>query len=305
MIIIYYDKNLKNSNENINNIIKLRKAFYGNEIYGVDTLDNLKFLIKLFKKTNQNYYIISSGSGAKEFLSSGYYDENINRIIDFMIYCFNKEAYLPLLQCSKISMVENIDFENIINKIKNENKENEMQALRHYSSFLLIEEYKGTPIKVHKKISHYFDENYSTPSFDENIKKTILDILNKIAQTKYDYENAKNIIENIEEETDLIRCYTAESIIVYFLNKCLREVDNKLIEFAGLLNYALFKYYHDNPEININEDMTFYRKLAIPIKDLYAYDLFEGKIICFPSFFSISNDIDAFNFPMIKKLKTA
>jgi len=47
------------------------------------------------------------------------------------------------------------------------------------------------------------------------------------------------------------------------------------------MNYALFKYYHDNPQIEIKEDMVFYRKINIPIKDLYSYYLFEGKIICF------------------------
>jgi hypothetical protein len=64
MIIIYYDKNLKKSEEKLNNFIKLRESFYGNEIYGVDTFDKFKFLIILFKKTYQNYYIISSGSCA-------------------------------------------------------------------------------------------------------------------------------------------------------------------------------------------------------------------------------------------------
>ena len=41
MIIIYYDKSLKSQKENLFNFIKLRKTFYGNEIYGVDTLINL------------------------------------------------------------------------------------------------------------------------------------------------------------------------------------------------------------------------------------------------------------------------
>ena len=304
MIIIYYDKNLKKSKENLNNFIKLRESFYGNEIYGVDTFDKFKFLIILFKKTNQNYYIISSGSCAKEFISSGYFEETINRIIDYMIYCFNKEEYLPLLKYSRISMIESVKFENIINKIKD--KLNSMEKASYYncSSFLLMDEYLGTPLEVHKRLIEYFDENYNVPSFNESIKKRILDLLNKIAQTKYDYENAKNIIENIKDETHLIRSYTAESIIVYFLNKSLRDVDDKLIEFAGLLYYALYKYYYDNPKIKINTDMTFYRKITLSIKDLYSYDLFEGKIICLPSFVSTSNDEDAFYFPAIQKHKS-
>jgi hypothetical protein len=50
-----------------------------------------------------------------------------------------------------------------------------------------------------------------------------------------------------------------------------------MLEFVGLMNYALFKYYHDNPQIEIKEDMVFYRKMNIPIKDLkyftYSYIL--------------------------------
>ena len=90
---------------------------------------------------------------------------------------------------------------------------------------------------------------------------------------------------------------------MYFLNKCLREIDDKCIEFAGLLNYALYKYYFGHPEINIIKDETFYRKLIISIKDLYAYDLFEGKIICFPSFTSTSINPDAFEFSYVKTHK--
>ena len=68
MILIYFDKNLKSSEENLSNFIKVRKAFYGDEIYGVDTLDKLKVLISLYHKTGEYYYIISSGSGAEELL---------------------------------------------------------------------------------------------------------------------------------------------------------------------------------------------------------------------------------------------
>lgn len=113
MIIIYFDKNLKKARENQLNFIKLRETFYGNEIYGVKSFDEFKYLISLFGKNNDNYYIITSGSDAEEFLNSEYVDEK--RIIDFIIYCFNKEKYLPLMKkCSSISMIENRNFNNII-----------------------------------------------------------------------------------------------------------------------------------------------------------------------------------------------
>ena len=301
MILIYFDKALKNDEENLPNFIRVRKAFYGNEIYGVDTLDKLKFLISLFHKKEEYYYIISSGSGADELIKSGYYEDK--RIMDFIIYCYNKKKYMHYLG-GKISMIENKNFDNVINHLKDKQPvSNEKDILKHCSSFLLEEEYNGTPLKVHQKMSQYFDENYNIPAFDQNIKNKILDLLNKIAQTKSDYENAKNILENVNDEVNLIKCYTAESIIVYFLNKCLREIDDKCIEFAGLLNYALYKYYFDHPEIKITKDVTLYRKLVISIKDLYAYDLFEGKIICFPAFTSTSIDPDAFPFPVVKTHK--
>ena len=282
------------------------KNFYGNEIYGVDTFEKFKFILNLFHKTNQNFYLISSGSGTKEFMSSGYYEEYKNRIIDFLIFCFDKTSYLPLLKTTKVSMVENVNFQNIIEQIKTKEPQiNEQEYIKHLSSFLLLDEYFDRPIEIHEKIAKFFDENYTMPSFDESIKAKILDILNKIAQTKDDFEKAKGIIENIKNETDIINCYTSESIIVYFLNKCLREVDDKFIELAGLMTYALYKYYNDNPGIKINEDIVLYRKLTLSIKDLYAYDLFEKKIICFPSFTSTSKNIDAFDYPEVKKHKNS
>ena len=128
----------------------------------------------------------------------------------------------------------------------------------------------------------------------KKLKKRFLNILYLIAQTNEDFQKAKKIIEAIKDEKDLVKCYTSESIIVYIKNKCLREIDKKMLEFAGLMNYALFKYYHNNPKIEIKEDMIFYRKLNLPIKDLYSYELFEGKIICFPAFTSTSIDENAF-----------
>jgi len=308
MIIIYYDRQLKSSDENIDNFIKLRKTFYGNEIYGVYEFDKFKYLLSLFLKTCQSYYIILSGSGAKEFFNSGYYEENKNRIIGIFIYCLNIDQYLPLKKVyPRISMIENISFDNIIKDIqaKESLSYKEDDILKQYSSFLILEEYfLKAPSQIHEKICEYFDENYNKPSFDENAKKKILNLLNLIAQTKKDFNGASKILEDINDEKDLIKCYTDESIIVYFLNKCLREVNNKMLEFVGLMNYALFKYYHDNPQIEIKEDMIFYRKMNIPIKDLYSYDLFEGKIICFPAFTSTSIYKDAFYFNPIAKDKT-
>lgn len=308
MIIIYYDRQLKSSEENMYNFIKLRKTFYGNEIYGVDTLDKFKYLLSLFHKTSQSYYIIVSGSGAKELFNSGYYEDNKSRIISILIYCLNIEEYIPLKKIyTRISMIENISFDNIIKdiQIKESLTYKEDNILRHYSSFLILKEYfLKKPSQVHKKICQYFDENYNTPSFDENAKNKILNLLNIIAQTKRDFRRANKILEKIKDEKDLIKCYTSESIIVYFLNKCLREINNKMLEFAGLMDYALFKYYHDNPQIGIEKDMVFYRKINMQIKDLYSYDLFEGKIICFPAFTSTSLYEDAIFFSPIKKHKT-
>jgi len=303
MIIIYFDKNLKKSIENQIYFIEIRKTFYGNEIYGADTTDKFNYLLSLFRKTQGNYYIISSGSGAEEFVNSEYFEEH--RILDFIIFCFNKSKYNSLQnQYPIISMIEDKKFNNIIKHLKHSlPKAHPNEALRYCSSFLLISEYYGKPLEVHKKLFEYFDENYSTPSFNENIKIKILNLLSKLAHTDYEYKQAKAIIDSINNEIDIIRCYTSESIIVYFLNKCLREIDEKFIEFAGLLNYALYKYYNDHKEIHIKKDMTFYRKVNISIKDLHLYDLFEGYIICFPSFISTSNSPNAFYCQKVKNKK--
>ena len=146
---------------------------------------------------------------------------------------------------------------------------------------MLEKEYYGTPLELHRKISYYFDEGYNTPGYNENIKIKILDLLNKIAQTKSDYEEAKGIMENIYNEVDLIKCYTSESIIYRFLNQCLREIDDKFTEFAGLLNYALYKYYYDNPDIQITQDITLYRKAVISIKDFMLMTYLKVKLYVF------------------------
>ena len=154
-------------------------------------------------------------------------------------------------------MIENQNFDNIIKEIQiKEGFSLNKDIIKPYSSFLILEEFflKAT-LKIHKKINGYFDENYNKPSFNEKIKKKILNILYLIAQTNEDFQKAKKIIEAIKDEKDLLKCYTSESIIVYFINKCLREIDNKMLEFAGVMNYALFKYYHNNPKIEIKEDM--------------------------------------------------
>ena len=86
-------------------------------------------------------------------------------------------------------MIENENFYNVINHLKiGQSISNENDILKHCSSFLLEEEYNGTPLEVHRKMSQYFDEYYNIPSFNQNIKNNILDLLNKISQTKSDYE---------------------------------------------------------------------------------------------------------------------
>jgi hypothetical protein len=117
MIIIFYNKYLKEEEEDISNFIKLRQSFYGNEVYGVEDFEKFKFLITLFGKQQQNYYLVLSGSASKEFLDSGYYDNN--RVMDFIIYCYDKNKYLPLKEkYNSISMIEDENFDNVIEKIK-------------------------------------------------------------------------------------------------------------------------------------------------------------------------------------------
>ena len=96
-------------------------------------------------------------------------------IIGIFIYCLNIDEYLPLKKVyPRISMIENVSFDNIIKDIQTKEslsyKEDAM--LKQYSSFLILEEYfLKAPSQIHEKICEYFDENYNKPSFDENAKK--------------------------------------------------------------------------------------------------------------------------------------
>ena len=117
-------------------------------------------------------------------------------------------------------------------QVKEFSPHKEDNILRQYSSFFLLEEYfLKAPSQIHEKICEYFDENYNKPSFDKNTKANILNLLKIIAQSSSEFRKAEKILENIKDEKDLIKCYTAESIIVYFLNEYLREVNNKKLEF--------------------------------------------------------------------------
>ena len=151
--------------------------------------------------------------GGKEFFKSGYYEDNKSRIIfHFFIYCGNiEEEYLPLKKVyPRISMIENESFDNIIKdiQVKESISYKEDDILRQYSSFLILEEYfLKARSQIHEKIWQYFDVNFIKPSFDENVKNKILNLLNLIAKTKKDFRRCKKIIGKIKEEKDLIKCY--------------------------------------------------------------------------------------------------
>jgi len=208
MIIVYYDRQLKSSEENINNFTKLRKAFYENEIYGVDTYENFIYLLSLFDRKSQNYYIIASGSVAKGFIDYGY-EHYKYRIMAIYIYCLDINEHLPLKKaCSRISIIENENFDNIIKdiQVKEFSPHKEENILRQYSSFFLLEEYfLKAPSQIHEKICEYFDKNYNKPSFDKNTKANILNLLNIIAQSSSEFRKTKKILENIKDEKDLIK----------------------------------------------------------------------------------------------------
>ena len=51
MIIIFYNKYLKEEEEDISNFIKLRQSFYGNEVYGVEDFEKFKFFNNFIWKT--------------------------------------------------------------------------------------------------------------------------------------------------------------------------------------------------------------------------------------------------------------
>lgn len=170
------------------------------------------------------------------------------------------------------------------------------------SGFILFEDYKSYFILLHKKLSEFFDENYSSLSYKSSHKQNFINFINS-----KNIKEKNKIIEwvnsiNSGTVSEFIQAYTGETPLCYSLNKWMRECKKddfeKIKYFAGPFSYSLYKYAHDNSKMKVNYSKNFYRKMVISLMDYESYKENIGKLICYPAFTSVSEkDMTKYNFP--------
>ena len=169
-------------------------------------------------------------------------------------------------------------------------------------SFIKFEDYKSYFINLHKKISEFFDENYSNLNYDETYKQNFVDFINSM-----DIEQKYTIIQWVDKINsgtvqEFIQAYTGETPLCYSLNKWLRKCDmnefDKIKYFAGPFSYSLYKYAYNDSKMRVNYSKKFYRKMVLKSKDYEKYKNYIGELICYPAFTSTSEkDMSKYTFP--------
>ena len=169
-------------------------------------------------------------------------------------------------------------------------------------SFINFEDYKSHFINLHKKISEFFDENYSNLNYDETYKQNFVDFINSM-----DIEQKYTIIQWVDKINsgtvqEFIQAYTGETPLCYSLNKWLRKCDmnefDKIKYFAGPFSYSLYKYAYNDSKMRVNYSKKFYRKMVLKSKDYEKYKNYIGELICYPAFTSTSEkDMSKYTFP--------
>ena len=162
--------------------------------------------------------------------------------------------------------------------------------------FIKFEDYKSYFINLHKKISEFFDENYSNLNYDETYKQNFVDFINSMdIEEKYTIIQLVNKI-NSGAVHEFIQAYTGETPLCYLLNKCLRKCDmnefDKIKYFVGPFSYSLYKNAYNDSKMRVNYSKKFYRKMVLKSKDYEKYKNNIGELICYPAFTStIEKDI--------------
>ena len=161
-------------------------------------------------------------------------------------------------------------------------------------TFISFELYKNKFISLHKKLSEFFEENYSNLNYDYTYKQNFINFINSpnIKEKSTIIEWVNRIKSGTVQE--FIEAYTGETPLCYSLNNWLRYCNKhnfeKIKYFAGPFSYSLYKYANDNSKMKVNFSKKFYRKMALNECDYQAYKYSIGELICFPAFTSTSEE---------------
>ena len=296
--LIYYDENIELNSENFLYMKQFKDKIKG-IYFPVNNINSLVNLVNKLKKMEikGKFTLVTSGSAAEKIIPIC--SQFINSII---IFCFYIDKYLPLKK--KYPKIKNVvnDFSEVLNNLNQDKIDWNSESKIIGNKFITFENYTKYYIKLHKKLSDFFDEKYQNLSYKSSYKNSFINFIQSL-----DIDDKNNIIYFTERVTsgtvkEFIEVYTGETTLCYSLNRWLRNcIENeyeKIKYFAGPFSYALYKYAHDYSEHGIYKSKTFYRKMTIKLSDYYLYKLSVGELICYPAFTSTSEkDISKYNFP--------
>ena len=295
--IIHFDKNLKNK-ENIEYYRYLSVKTVGS-YYPFNDFDMIKlFLSKLYNQIPYCHYIlITSGSESKQILEEFH---KFHFLTDIIIFCFNKNKYLNLLnnQYKKLKLITD-DFKELIKFIESI-KFSEIDLNLNYhlplTPLITYYVYKKNLFPVHRILAYFFEEKFQGFSYEYfEISKKFLenstleeDVKNKIINIM------KKLIDTEDFPEKCIEYYTGEDLC-YVFNKALRNFEKYYLEmtyFIGPFYYGIFLYSLIHKEKLLQKKTKLYRDLKMNRLDLYLYQFCEKDIICFPSFTSTTLDVN-------------
>ena len=286
--VIFYDKGIISDFETHLNFLSVKKIVKG-ALFGTDNSELFFRVIELIKNSEAPPFIlIISGSLAEEILPK-IHDETF--LYDVLIFCFNKNKYSKLqTQFPKVKMIESMDFDNILQFLKNKNYI--LAQNKKGAKFL-----KNVPLITFSEYENYYYQYHHIIA--ENFCKDSLKLEEKDKSNFLYYvpsnrkKEAKNILDNLKNDktfrNNIINIYTKESPICYVLNRELRLLDpynyNYIKKYACSTLYSLYKYYELNKKTG-NIEKKLYRAMNLKLADILLYKVCEGDIICYPAFTS-------------------
>ena len=315
--ILYYDELLLEAKENNDNCTFLEINTNGT-FYGCHYFELFKIVCEKIINSKKEFILISSGSSAQKVFD---HCSNIKEIKAYLIYCFDKSKYLPLInKYPKLIGVYNI-FEELKGKLFSikEMKINNISS----SNLLFFEDYNRLYIKLHSEfISKYSlykllkSKNCNEPEFLALVKEKYPNFLplakqifpNKEETIKFFLNNTneseKRLREIFKSDDNIlddnirsyIHNYTQESFYYRYLNQFLREGDfeafRTLSSHIAKFIFKLYDYREKRPKTIKQPDL--YRKLYLNKDEIKIYQQSIHRVICYPSFTSTSEDIKSY-----------
>ena len=315
--ILYYDELLIESRENNDNCTFFSLNTNGT-FYGCHYFELFKIVCEKIIKSKKEFILISSGSSSQKIFD---YCANIKEIRTYLIYCFDKEKYIPLIRkYPKLLGVYNIfdDLKEKLFTIK-EMKINNISS----SNLLFFEDYNRLYIKLHfefiTKYSLYKllkSKNCNEREFLFLIKEKYPNFLPLAKQIfPHKEETIEFFLRNTDESkiklNEIFKCddnilddniisyihnYTQEGFYYRYLNKFLREGDfdafRTLSSHIGKFIFKLYDYREKRPKTRKQPDL--YRKMYLNKNDIKIYQQSIHRVICYPSFTSTSDDKNGF-----------